>query len=153
MVTAVGARRIVDTNILVYRYDDSDPVKHAIATQLIRDGVATESICLPYQAIVEFVAATTRPSRSGPLLEARMARAAAEQWMALCPVLHPNDATLRLATRGTQMHRLSWFDALIWSYAEHYGCPEILSEDFQHGALLGRVIIRNPFHAVQDAIT
>jgi predicted nucleic acid-binding protein len=149
---AAHGRRLVDTNILVYRHDGRDPVKHAIASQLIRDGIATRSLCLPYQALVEFVSATTRASRSGPLLDPQDARAEAEELMAVCPVLYPNDATLRLAMGARQDHRLPWFDALIWSYAEYYGCPEILSEDMQHGALLGRVIVRNPFHAVQDAI-
>jgi predicted nucleic acid-binding protein len=40
---------------------------------------------------------------------------------------------------------LSWFDAHIWAYAEFYGLPEILSEDFQHGRLYGTVRSVNPF--------
>ena len=60
--TTVAA--LVDTNILVYRFDPSSPRKQAIATQLLRQGLKEGSIRLPHQAIIEFVAAATR-SRAG----------------------------------------------------------------------------------------
>ena len=40
---------------------------------------------------------------------------------------------------------VSWFDAHLWAYADHYGLEEIVSEDFQHDRLYGSVRIRNPF--------
>jgi len=40
---------------------------------------------------------------------------------------------------------LSWFDALLWSYAERYGLAEILTEDLQHDRLYGTVRVVNPF--------
>jgi predicted nucleic acid-binding protein len=57
--TTVAA--LVDTNILVYRFDPRFPLKQERATELLRRGIEDESIVLPYQALVEFVAATTRP--------------------------------------------------------------------------------------------
>jgi predicted nucleic acid-binding protein len=45
---------------------------------------------------------------------------------------------------------LSWFDAHLWSYAEHYGLREILSEDFQHNRLYGTVRVVNPFIGLSD---
>jgi predicted nucleic acid-binding protein len=58
----------------------------------------------------------------------------------------PDGAQLvRMALRGMAAYQLSWFDAHLWAYAEHYGLPEILSEDFEHGRLYGNVRIRNPF--------
>ena len=39
----------------------------------------------------------------------------------------------------------SWFDAHLWSYAEHYGLPEIFTEDLQHDRLYGTVRVVNPF--------
>jgi predicted nucleic acid-binding protein len=44
--------------------------------------------------------------------------------------------------RGVQ---LNWFDAHLWAYAEHYGLPEILTEDLQHDRLYGSVRVVNPF--------
>jgi predicted nucleic acid-binding protein len=71
----------------------------------------------------------------------------AEGFMAEFPVLYPNDHFFRTALRGMAAYRLSWFDAHLWAYAEHYGLSEILSEDFEHGRMYGTVRIRNPFVA------
>ena len=51
---------------------------------------------------------------------------------------------VRLALRGAAAYGLSWFDAHIWAYAEHFGLPELWSEDFQHDRLYGRVRVVNP---------
>ncbi len=52
---------------------------------------------------------------------------------------------MRLALRATAAYGLSWFDAHLWAYAEHYGLEQIISEDFQHDRLYGSVRINNPF--------
>ncbi len=33
----------------------------------------------------------------------------------------------------------------MWAFAERYGLDELISEDFQHGPLYGKVQARNPF--------
>lgn len=60
-------------------------------------------------------------------------------------ILYPNEALLRLALRGAAAYQLSWFDAHLWAYAEHFGLTELISEDFQHDRLYGGVRIINPF--------
>ncbi len=60
-------------------------------------------------------------------------------------MLYPNEAIVRLALRGSAAYGLSWFDAHLWAYAEHYGFAEILSEDFQDGRLYGTVGVVDPF--------
>ena len=52
---------LVDTNVLVYCFDPRFPGKQAIACEVVRQGLANRQLVLPHQAIVEFVAATTRP--------------------------------------------------------------------------------------------
>ena len=136
---------LIDTNILVYRYDPRFPEKQRIATDILRRGVTSGEIRVPHQAIVEFVAATTRGRPRIRLLEPRDAQREAEEMLAQFRVLYPNEAVLRTALRGTAAYGLSWFDAHLWAYAEVYGLNEILSEDFQHARLYGSVRIRNPF--------
>lgn len=137
---------LVDTNVLVYRFDPRNALKQARATELLREGVANDSLRIPHQAIVEFVAATTRPlGRSPPLLSAEVARLEAEALLSQFEVLYPNEALVRLALRGAAAYQLSWFDAHLWAYAEFYGLDELLSEDFQDGRLYGTVMVRNPF--------
>ena len=136
---------LIDTNILVYRYDPRFPEKQRIATDILRQGVTSGEIRVPHQAIVEFVAATTRGRPRNRLLEPKDAQREAEEMLAQFRILYPNEAVLRTALRGAAAYGLSWFDAHLWAYAEVYGLTEILSEDFQHARLYGSVRIRNPF--------
>ena len=141
----MASRTLIDTNILVYRYDSRFPDKRSIASDVLRDGIAEGTARIPHQAIVEFVAATTRGSPEDRLLDAADARREAEELMMQFPILYPDEAVLRMALRGAAAYRLSWFDAHLWAYAEVHGIEELLSEDFQHGRVYGTVTVRNPF--------
>ena len=137
---------LVDTNVLVYRHDARFPAKQARATQWLRRGIAEDTVRLPHQAVVEFVAATTRPLGGGPpLLAPDDARREAEELLSQFKVLYPDEGLVRLALRGAAAYQLSWFDAHFWAYAEHHSLGEIWSEDFQHGRLYGTVRVVDPF--------
>jgi predicted nucleic acid-binding protein len=137
---------LVDTNILVYRFDGRFPDKQERATDVLRRGIAADSVRLPHQAIVEFVAATTRPLPGyGPLLLPEEARREAEELLHQFTVVYPDEHVVRTALRGMAAYQLSWFDAHLWAYAEVFGLDELLSEDFQHDRLYGTVRVVNPF--------
>lgn len=139
---------LVDTNVLVYRFDSRFPDKQRTATDLLRRGIADDSIRVPHQAIVEFVAVVTRPlDRARSLLSPEVARREAEELLNQFVVLYPNEAVVRTALRGAAAYQLSWFDAHMWAYAEHYGLHELLSEDFQHERMYGSVRAVDPFRA------
>jgi predicted nucleic acid-binding protein len=137
---------LVDTNVLVYRFDPRFPQKQSIASELLRRGIGEDSIRVPHQAIVEFVAAVTRPlAGERSLLTPVEARREAEELLIQFTILYPNEALLRLEFRGSAAYDLSWFDAHLWAYAEYYGLEELLSEDFQHDRVYGTVRAVNPF--------
>ncbi len=137
---------LVDTNVLVYRFDPRSPDKQRIAGELLRRGLAEDSLRLPHQAIIEFAAAVTRPlARGRPLLAPLDAFRQVEEMLEQFEILYPNEAIVRTALRGAALYRLPWFDAHLWAYAEYYGLPELLSEDFEHGRRYGTVRAVNPF--------
>jgi predicted nucleic acid-binding protein len=137
---------LVDTNILVYRFDPRFPLKQARAEELLRRGIADRSLVLPHQAVVEFVAAVTRPiAGETGLLTVDEAHREAEDLLTQFPVLYPTEMTLRTALRGAALYRLSWFDAHLWAYADERGLDPIWSEDFEDGRIYGRVRVCNPF--------
>ena len=141
---------LVDTNILVYRFDPRFPDKQRVATEILRDGIRNGALRLAHQAVIEFVAAATRPLKGGgPLLDLAEATQEAEELLTQFDVLYPNEAIVRLALRAAAAYQLSWFDAHLWAYAEHYGLGELISEDFQHDRIYGTVRVVNPFAAVQ----
>lgn len=145
---------LVDTNILVYRFDSRFPLKQQAATELLRRGIADGSIIVPYQALVEFVAATTRPiAGRSSLLTKEDAHREVEHLMAQFEVVYPSDNTLRTALRGAALYGMSWFDSLIWAYSDEHGLDPLWSEDFQHGRLYGRVRVQNPFQTSIHELT
>jgi predicted nucleic acid-binding protein len=140
------AAALIDTNVLVYRFDPRFPEKQAIAIRLLRAGLANDSVRIPHQAVLEFMAVVTRV-RIGtePLLGQADARRETEELLDQFRILYPNAAVLRTALRGAAAYQLPWFDAHLWAYAECYGMAELLSEDFEHGRLYGSVRARDPF--------
>ena len=137
---------LVDTNILVYLFDPAIPRKQRLAAELLDRGLQEDSVRIPHQAIVEFVAVVTRPRAGGaPLLSRAAAYREAEELLAQFVILYPNEALVRTALRGASAYQLSWYDAHLWAYAEHYGLSEMYSEDFEHGRLYGTVRVVNPF--------
>jgi predicted nucleic acid-binding protein len=139
---------LVDTNVLVYRFDSRFPQKQRQATELLRRGLSEDAVRVPHQAVVEFVSAVSRSIPGGGSILAREdALREAEELLSQFVVLYPNDGLLRTAVRGAATYQLSWFDAHLWAYAEHFGLAELWSEDFQHDRLYGTVRAVNPFRA------
>jgi predicted nucleic acid-binding protein len=144
--TSTIVAALVDTNILVYRFDSRFPAKQKIATDLLRKGIEHDDLRVPHQAIVEFVAAVTRaPNNRQPILRRTDAFREAEEFLSQFKIVYPNETILRNAMRGCVAYQLSWFEAQIWAYAEFYSLSEILTEDFEHDRLYGSVRVVNPF--------
>jgi len=136
---------LIDTNILVYRFDRRFPHKQKAAAAILRRGILEDTVRLPHQAIVEFVAVVTRSIRGHVILEKRDALREAEEFLQQFTVLYPNEAIVRNAVRACAAYQMNWFDAHLWAYADHYGLEEIVTEDLQHDRLYGGVRVVNPF--------
>lgn len=146
---------LIDTNVLVYRFDRRFPEKQQVANEVLRSGLIDNSVRIPHQALIEFMAVVTRvqlrssaPKENadkGSILSADDARREVEELLSTFNILYPDAAMLRTALRGAAAYQLPWFDAHLWAYAEHYGLEELISEDFEHGRLYGSVRVRNPF--------
>lgn len=147
--------RLIDTNILVYRIDPRDRFKQQIAQELLREGLLEDSVVLPHQAVIEFVAAASKPCHDldgEPLLPLAEALLEAESLTRQLRVLYPNSDVLTTAMYGCATYGMSWFDAHLWAYAQCFGHAEIVSEDFQHGRHYGNVRVVNPFLAGSDQV-
>src|SRR5690606_37741603 len=108
-----------------------------------------------HQAIVEFVAAVSRPRRelgNRPLVPLERAILEAEMLMAEYPIVYPTPEVLRTALRGVSAYQPSWFDSHLWAHAEVHGISEILSEDFEHGRHYGTVRVTDPFLTATDQV-
>jgi predicted nucleic acid-binding protein len=131
----------LDTNILVYAYDRSEPRKQQIAQGLVRRAVAGE-IAASSQVLGEF-AATLLHKLSPP--------APPQDLMALLDTLGPiklvpidGDIVLR-AVQARAQYGVHFYDGMILAAAERGGCQKIWSEDLNAGQLYFGCVVENPF--------
>ena len=136
-------RFFLDTNIFVYSFDRSTPVKARRAMQLIRHAAGTSKGVISYQVVQEFFNVATRR------FEHPMTVAEAEQYLGTVfrPLLgvHSSQALCGQALRLQAKHRLSWYDSLIVSAAIEAQCDILYSEDLQHQQKIGELQTINPF--------
>ena len=66
---------------------------------------------------------------------------------ALGPALPLTVETHAAAVALAREHGFSFYDALVVAAAIEAGCDTLLSEDFQHGRVIGRIAIIDPFDA------
>lgn len=133
-------RAFVDTNVLVYQVDRSEPEKRRTAIRLFRDWEG--ELVVSSQVLQEFYSAVTRrltPPMAGAEAEA-LCRAHAE-----LPVVSTDAALVLDAIELSQRHHISLWDALIVSAAQESACSVLLTEDLQHGQWFGSVEVVNPF--------
>ena len=134
---------LVDTNVLVYAYDPTDEDKRDRAIEVLESLGTRQLGSLSTQILEEFFVTVTRKIPT-PMTEAEAEHSVtnyARPWMTY-------DLTKSIAleaVRGLQRHRLSYWDSLIWATARLNDVPNVLSEDFNAGALLEGVRFRNPF--------
>jgi predicted nucleic acid-binding protein len=88
---------MLDTNILVYRFDNRFPEKQKIAIGILRRGIVENSVRVPHQAIIEFIAAVARSIRGYVILSLADALRDAEEFLLQFTVLYPNEAIVRNA--------------------------------------------------------
>ena len=66
-------------------------------------------------------------------------------WMELFPVARAGPASLLKAVKAVRLHRLSFWDAMLWATVREAGVKQLISEDFQNGRELEGVTFVNPF--------
>jgi predicted nucleic acid-binding protein len=139
----------VDTNVLVYARDASEPEKQPQAAAWIDHLWRTRTARLSFQVLQEYYATTTRKLEPG--LTPEQARADVHDLLAWRPVSVGTDL-LELGWSVEDRFGLSCWDALIVAAARIAGCEYLLTEDLQHGAELERLRVVSPFRATAGSL-
>ena len=132
----------VDTNVLVYAYDETAGQKHTIAAQLVENWWNNKNGYISLQVIQEFYVTITRKIVSP--MDAQAARqivADLAQWKIHTPTVDD----LLQAIDIQHNHQLSFWDAMVIQSAVRLGCRALASEDLTHGQIISGVEIFNPF--------
>lgn len=135
---------LLDTNLLIYLFDQNWPEKQAQAQQVLDQMELTGAGRLSVQNLAEFFSVATR--KLSPPLTPAEALTQVTLFARLWPVLDLTQLIVLEAGRGVRDHQLSYYDAQLWATARLNQVPVIFSEDFAHEAFLEGVRFLNPFH-------
>ena len=130
----------LDTNIAVYAVDSHEPLKHAIAAELIDAAVNEGGFRISAQVLFEFANICGKKIGCTP-----------QEILKLLDTLNcieTVDQTPRIVARAVELKSLygiSLQDAMIVAAAEKSGCGELLTEDLNDGQTYCGVKAVNPF--------
>ena len=137
------AKYLVDTNLLVYAYDRSEPEKQAKAVEILDELVKNGTGILSPQVLSEFYTVVTR-KLAAPLTP-REGYTSISNYIRSWNMVDLTSLVVLEAVRGVRDHRLSYWDSLIWATAKMNQIPTVLSEDFSSNSVIEGVRFTNPF--------
>lgn len=134
----------VDTNVVVYVFDDDESEKQARARELLTAS-ASEILVVSTQVLAEFYVTVTRKlARPLDVATARSAVAALSE----LPVVATDADLVLAAIELSDRYQISLWDGLIVQAAAAAGCSTIFTEDLADGSELAGVRVENPFAAM-----
>jgi predicted nucleic acid-binding protein len=136
-------KHLIDTNVLVYAYDRSEPEKQTKAVVILDELVKNGTGILSPQVLSEFYTVVTR--KLAVLLTPQEGYASISNYIRSWNMVDLTGLVVLEAVRGVRDHRLPYWDSLIWATAKMNQIPTVLSEDFSHNLVLEGVRFTNPF--------
>lgn len=130
----------VDTNILIYAMDASDPGKRQKSRTLLRTLVNERVGVVSTQILQEFYVASVKKLGIDPILAKSIIHA-----LRNFETVVVDTALIEEAVDCSILNRLYFWDALIVVSAEKAHCQLLWTEDLNHGQIIRGVKIENPF--------
>ena len=130
----------LDTNVLIYVCDRSDPQRQQTAIQLVAN--STDGVLL-WQVACEFVAASRKLSTQGFSASDAWSRLA--EFLGVFRLVLPSEGVLNRAQGLHVSHKVSFWDAMILASCLEVGVEILYSEDVPGLDVLERLRVINPF--------
>lgn len=135
-------RCFVDTNVLIYAYDNQAGTKQRRAQQRLSALWDSGAGVLSVQVLQEFFNNATRKLRDPlALAKAREVVRLYREWV----VVPATPEQVLAATELMESYRLSFWDSMIVAAAEAADAVVLLSEDLSHGQTIAGLRVENPF--------
>jgi predicted nucleic acid-binding protein len=132
----------VDTNVLLYAVDHTEPEKQARAEALLSRLWEAHNGCLSVQVLQEFYVNATR--KLARPLDTATARQVVEDY-SLWVVHAPTSTSVLIAIDLQEEHRVSFWDAMILGSALDLGAEVVWSEDLNAGQRFVTLTVQSPF--------
>jgi len=145
----MAAKVFVDTNVLVYSRDASEPSKQSQAMAWLRHLWNIRTGRLSYQVLQEFYITVTE--KLDPGLDRESARKDIRSLLPWRPIATDN-RVFNGAWHIQDRFGLSWWDALIVSAAMVGQCRYLLTEHLQDLQVFGNLQVINTFHTEPETL-
>ena len=133
----------LDTNVLIYSFDDNDANKTKRASGLIREVLATNKGVISYQVVQEFLNFGLR--RAANPMTTREAEVYLDRVLRPLLFVQSSPSLFAEALHLHGRYQLAWYDSLIVAAAMQANCDVLYSEDLQNGQRFGKMQVKNPF--------
>jgi predicted nucleic acid-binding protein len=131
----------VDTNLLVYAMDRTEPTKHRRGSDLLSRIIKEHTLVLSPQSLNECYHVLAVRRRVAAAAEVRRF-----VWSLSVFCTAPYDfTTTRLAWLMADRYRFGWWDCMLLASATLADCGIFFSEDMQHRQRVGPMTILSPF--------
>jgi predicted nucleic acid-binding protein len=134
---------LIDTNLLIYLYDQNEPVKQRQARFVLDRLQIMGAGRVSIQCLSEF--ANIAPKKLPTFITSADVSEHVRMFAHIWPVCFVTPAIVAEAARAVYDYKLPFYDAQIWACAKFNEIPLIFSEDFQDGQTLEGVRFVNPF--------
>ncbi len=137
-----ASKFFLDTNIIVYTFDNSASQKQNLAQDLLESALDKKGI-ISYQVVQEFINLALRKFQ--PVMTHEQAQNYLREVLLIICDFYPTDDFYNRSLDIQNRWRFSWYDSLIISAALESDCDVLYSEDLQHGQKIETLTICNPF--------
>lgn len=136
-------RYFLDTNIIIYIFDDRYPEKQKIAKHLVSEGLDRNHTSISWQVIQEFINVSTRKFAEPltlPDCKLFIDTVLSPMWE-----IYPTRDLIHSALDLSEQWQYSFYDSLIIASALDASCTILYSEDLQHEQIIKSLQIVDPF--------
>ena|ERR1700686_1706637 len=135
----------VDTNVLVYAFDDDEPIKQAKANELLdRLAEYPADIILLWQVAAEFLSVLRKWQNSGDLTADRVENNF-RNVLVMFSFRAPKKRIFKTSTDLRSRFSLSHWDSMLLAACKEAGVDVLYSEDMDAGTDYDGLTIVNPF--------
>ena len=140
----MSAENFIDSNVLVYLFDEINLDKYLRAHALVRENLDNQTGCISYQVVQEALNVVGRILGTD---SDRLAQFLEEILIPLWQInrIDPTPELYRNGLRVQARYGFSFYDSLMVAAALEAGCTSLYSEDMQDGQQNQGLTIRNPF--------
>ncbi|HHE36998.1 MAG TPA: PIN domain-containing protein [Candidatus Cloacimonetes bacterium] len=139
-----GNLPLIDTNILVYAYDQIDERKHKISNEIVKkaweDGtlITLQNLCEFFIVITKKVEKPVSVKQAREIVEDILS---SEEWI----IIDRTEESQKKAMKLNQEKRIHFWDALIIASMIEYGIKEIITENVSNFSKIKSIKPINPY--------